>query len=114
MAWPQDSDEHAIFLATQHRVIKLFHQGDPANLQLHQHFFDEQLRVTALSPAPDYPYSNILWAATTGGLYRSVDRGLSWGLVLDLPLDLPVVWLDVTLTHVNIITLGGRVWRAAL
>jgi hypothetical protein len=114
MAWPHDADERALFLATQHRVIKLYHQGVPATLQVHQHIFDEELRITAISPAPDYPYSNIIWAATVDGLYRSVDRGLSWVLMLDLPLGLPVVWLDVAATHVTIITLGGRVWRAAL
>jgi ligand-binding sensor domain-containing protein len=114
VAWPQDGAEHALFLATQHRVIKLYRQIDPPAFQVHQHFFDETLRVTALSVSPDYAYSNIIWAATTGGLYRSVDRGLSWGLLLDLPLDLPVIWLNVTFTHIDAVTLGGRVWRAAL
>jgi hypothetical protein len=114
MAWPQDTLEHAIFLATQHRVVKLYNQVEPAMLQVHQHFFDEALSVTALAPAPDYDQSKIVWAATTGGLYRSVDGGMSWGLMLELPQGLPVVWLEVTLTHLNTITLGGRVWRAAL
>lgn len=114
VAWPHDDTEHAIFLATQHRVIKLFHAGEPPTLQVHQHFFDEALRVTALALAPDYVHSQIIWAATNDGLYRSVDRGMSWALVLDLPQALPVVWLDVTFDHINAITLGGRVWRAAL
>jgi hypothetical protein len=112
-AWPKDNVEEAIFLATQHRVIKLYNQGEPVTLQVHQHFFDEALSVTALASAPDYVESGILWAATTGGVYRSVDRGLSWGLMLELPLGLPVVWLEATFTHLNAITLGGRVWRSA-
>jgi hypothetical protein len=114
VAWPHDPEERALFLATQHRVIKLYHHSDPLTLHVHQHFFDEHLRVTALATAPDYVQSQIVWAATSGGLYRSVDRGQSWGLMSDLPLDLPVVWLDVTFTHISVITLGGRVWRAAL
>ena len=114
MAWPSDATEHAIFLATQHRVVKLYSQIDPPTLQVHQHFFDESLRVTALSPAPDYTEQGTMWAATSGGFYRSVDRGMSWGLMLELPLGLPVVWLEVTLTHIHAITLGGRAWRATL
>ncbi len=114
LAWPQDTVEHALFLAVQHRVVKLYNQIDPPTLQVHQHFFDETVRVTALSSAPDYADSNIIWAATTAGLYRSVDRGMSWGFMLEAPLGLPVVWLEVTLTHVHAITLGGRTWRTAL
>ena len=114
MAWPHDDVEHAIFLATQHRVIKLYHSGEPPTLEVHQQFFDDTLRVTALALAPDYVHSQIIWAATNGGLFRSVDRGISWVLVLDLPQELPVVWLDVTFTHVHAMTLGGRAWRAAL
>lgn len=114
MAWPADSVEHAIFLATQHRVIKLYTQVEPQNLQVHQHFFDETLRVTALAAASGFGESGIVWAATTGGLYRSVDRGMSWGLVLELPLGLPLVWLKVLPTQVRAVTLGGRVWRASI
>lgn len=114
IAWPHDDKEQAIFVATQHRVIKLFQHGTPPELQVLQHFFDESLRVTALVTAPDYVQSGIVWAATSQGLYRSVDRGANWALMLDLPQSLPVVWLQVTLTHVKAITLGGRVWRAAL
>ena len=114
LAWPEDAVEEPIFLATQHRVIKLYNQSDPPELQVHQHFFDEHVRVTALATAPDYADNTIIWAATTAGLYRSVDRGMSWGLMAPLPDALPVVWLDITFTHLNAITLGGRVWRAAL
>jgi hypothetical protein len=113
-AWPEDAAEHAIFLATQHRVVKLYNQIDPPELQVHQHFFDERLSVTALAPTPDYAESHAIWAATTGGLYRSVDCGMSWGLIVELPLGLPLVWLEATSTHLNAITLGGRVWRASL
>src|SRR5690606_1399324 len=112
--WPQDAHEHAIFLATQHRVVKLYNQIEPPELRVHQHFFDEHFSVTALAPAPDYAESHIIWAATTGGLYRSVDRGMSWGLIVELPQRLPLVWLEVTPLHLNAITLGGRAWRATL
>jgi hypothetical protein len=114
IAWPADPTEHALFMATQHRVLKLYTQGEPPVLQVHQHFFDESLRVTALAPASDFGESGIIWAATTGGLYRSVDRGMSWGLMVELPQGLPLVWLEATSTHLRTITLGGRVWRAYL
>jgi hypothetical protein len=35
-------------------------------------------------------------------------------LLAELPLELPVVWLDITSTEVTAITLGGRLWRALL
>jgi hypothetical protein len=114
LAWPHDATESALFLATQHRVIKLFQTGDPPTLQVHQYLFEEGVRVTALATAADYDRSQVVWAATSGGLYRSVDRGVTWAPILDLPLGFPVVWLQVTASHVNAITLGGRVWRAAL
>ncbi|MCC6453994.1 MAG: hypothetical protein IT328_03550 [Caldilineaceae bacterium] len=113
-AWPEDAQEHALFLATQHRVVKLYNQIEPPELQVHQHFFDERLSVTVLAPAPDYAESHSIWAATTGGLYRSVDCGMSWGLMAELPLGLPLIWLEVSATHLHAITLGGRVWRATL
>ena len=114
MAWPAESVERAIYLATQHRVIKLYFDGDPPELQVYQHFFDENLRVTALAVAPKSAESNKVWAATTGGIYASSDHGLNWVLMIGLPQELPVLWLEVTDTHLTAITLGGRVWRAAL
>jgi photosystem II stability/assembly factor-like uncharacterized protein len=114
MAWPVDADEKAIFLATQHRVVKLFNEGEQGELQVHQHFFEEGVSVTALAPAPDFGVAGTIWVATTAGLYRSVDRGMSWGLIIELPLGLPLVWLEVTSTHLHGVTLGGCVWHAAL
>lgn len=118
LAWPQDGDEEAIFLATQHRTIKLYNQGNNQDnlpeLQVHQHFFDEALRVTALAVAPDYATSGVIWAATSGGIYGSADRGMTWELRLELPSGLPVVWLELSSTHLRAITLGGRAWRAEL
>jgi ligand-binding sensor domain-containing protein len=119
MAWPSDEVENAIFLATQHRVIKLFHPGDdPAALEVYQHFFDEHLRVTTLAVAPDYRQSKQVWAATSSGLYRSTDGGTSWEFMAHLPHELPIVWLEVTLEvsgqSIHAVTLGGYAWRAAL
>jgi hypothetical protein len=39
---------------------------------------------------------------------------MSWGLIIELPLGLPLVWLEVTSTHLHGVTLGGCVWHAAL
>jgi hypothetical protein len=114
MAWPRDQVEQAIFLATQHRVIKLFHQGDPAALEVYQHFFDEQLRVTALAAASDYAQSKQVWAATSGGLYSSTNGGTSWEFMAQLPNELPVVWLALANQSIHAVTLGGYAWRAAL
>jgi hypothetical protein len=114
MAWPADEAEKAIFLATQHRVIKLFHQGDPAALEVYQHFFDEQLRVTALAVAPDYAQSKQVWAATSGGLYRSANGGTTWEMTAKVPHELPIVWLAVDDQSIHAVTLGGYAWRASL
>jgi len=114
MTWPMDQREAAIFLATQHRIIKLFEAGEPPTLQVYQHFFDPLLQVTALAVTPTYEEEQTIWAATTGGLFRSQDRGLQWEQLLAPPLGLPVVWLEVTATEVSSITLGGHAWRAKL
>lgn len=113
-AWPHDNVERPIFLSTQHRVIKLYHEQGTGELKVHQHFFDESVRVTALACAADYADSGTIWAATTVGLYRSMDRGLSWGLIVESPHDLPVVWLEVGGNSLTAITLGSRIWRATL
>ena len=114
LAWPEDPQENALFIATQHRVIKLYNEAKQGTLQVHQHFFDEDVRVTALAPEPDFATTGTIWAATSAGLYRSVDRGLSWGLTLELPADLPLVWLEATSTHLRGVALGGGVWAATL
>lgn len=114
MNWPSDQHEAAIFLATQHRIIKLFEAGEPPTLQVHQHFFDPSLQVTALAASPTYTEDHTIWAATTGGLFRSQDSGQTWEQLLETPQGLPVVWLEVTAAEVSSITLGGRAWRAKL
>lgn len=114
IAWPADELEQTIYLATQHRVIKLYQKGEPPELQLHQHFFDESLSVTALAASPEYGENGTIWAATTGGLFVSMDRGVHWGLALDLPGELPVLWLDATAAHLKAVTIGGRTWHANL
>jgi hypothetical protein len=118
IAWPRDEKEKALFLATQHRVIKLYTDRATGELQVHQHFFDDEVRVTGLAASAMYAENGVVWAATSAGFYRSVDGGMNWALTLELPDDLPVVWLDVNFDvnneQVRAVTLGGRVWSAQL
>lgn len=114
IAWPRDEKEKALFLATQHRVIKLYTDRATGELQVHQHFFDDAVRVTGLAVSATYAENSIVWAATSAGFYRSLDAGMNWEFALELPDDLPVVWLDVNDVQVSAVTLGGRVWSAQL
>jgi hypothetical protein len=118
VAWQQDTQqqhggEQTLFLATQHRVIKLFVDKNFSFWQLHQHFFDEGTRITALAVALE-PAQSTVWAATTSDLYCSHDGGVQWTQQGGVPDALPVVWLDASPANLLAITLGGRVWRAAL
>jgi hypothetical protein len=112
VAWPDDATEEALFLATQHRVIKLFALAG-GELQVQQHFFDEGSRVTALAAADDYAATGRLWAATNAGVFASADRGISWAQVADLPAGQAVVWLAAGASGLAAVTLGGCVWRLA-
>lgn len=112
LAWPLDPAEQALFVATRHRVIKLFYQGETPVLASTQSFLDDTLNITALTPSPTFASDGTLWAATTRGVYQSVDRGATWqplgnglaerSVVAILPptADLPL----------QAVTLGGAVW----
>jgi photosystem II stability/assembly factor-like uncharacterized protein len=113
VAWQQAAAGQTLFLATQQRVIKLFVDDITSTWQLHQHFFDEGTRITALAVGPAQ-LQRTVWAATTGGLYCSHDGGLQWMQQESVPDALPVVWLDPSPTNLLAMTLGGCVWRAAL
>ena len=112
-AWPADPAQPATYLATQHRIVKL-HRPD-GDLAVHQHFFAEQTRVTALVASPDYANNGTLFAATSDGLACSRDRGETWTWEAGprgLPPDgLPVVWMALDGDKLTAVTLGGEVWR---
>ena len=108
-AWPTDPTHPTTFLATQHRVVKL-HRAD-GEWAVHQHFFAEATRVTALVASPDYAADGTLFAATSDGLACSRDRGETWAWVADLPDGLPVVWMALDDGKLAAVTLGGDVWR---
>jgi hypothetical protein len=108
-AWPADPAEGACYLATQHRVIKLYrHDG---KLAVQQHLFDEQTRVTALAVSQDYATDGVVFAATNEGLACSRDRGATWLRLAELPDGLPLVWLMPEGNSLTAMTLGGAVWR---
>lgn len=111
MAWPQDETEQAVFLATQHRIVKIYTPTKSKAPAVHQYFFAEGTRVTALAASPTYADDGVLWAATDRGLFRSEDRGLTWQQAAALPDDLPVVTLLPGTDYVAAVGLGGQVWR---
>lgn len=111
MLAPHDGQEGAIFLATQHRVVKIFHPDGSAAHAVHQHFFASGTRVTALAASPDYAHDGVLWAATSAGLMRSAERGLTWEPVGELPDAMPLVTLLASSAELRAVSLGGQVWR---
>lgn len=121
-AWPRDGQERALFLATQHRLLKIYTPdaasadgsadgSGQADVSVAQHFFDEATRVTALAASPTYDADGMLWAATTSGLFESNDRGISWVHRADLPGAVPVVALHAQPADLRAVTLGGQVWH---
>lgn len=111
MSVPQDGMEQAIFLATQHRVVKIYRPGGGDDHAVHQHFFDPQTRVTALAASPTYAQDGVVWAATSMGLMRSADHGESWERAGDLPDGLPIMVIAAGMGELRAVTLGGQVWQ---
>jgi photosystem II stability/assembly factor-like uncharacterized protein len=111
MAWPEDDIEQAIYLATQHRIVKIYVPAEGTEPAVHQHFFAEGTRVTALAASRTYLRDGLLWAATDSGLFRSDDRGRTWQQAATLPGALPVVTLIPGTDHLAAVGLGGQVWR---
>lgn len=113
LAWPVDPHEQALFVATRHRVIKLFYQGASRELASTQSFLESSLNITALAASPTYAADRTLWAATTRGVYHSTDGGATWqslGRGLD---ERSVVAIFPPSAHAPLqaVTLGGAVWR---
>jgi hypothetical protein len=106
VAWPQMD---RIWLATQHRIMRLYRDTPAAAWGAYQHFFTAGEQVTALYPARD---ADGVWAATTQALYQSPGPGAPWTRVAELPERQPVVFLRAAPAHLEAVTLGGRVWRA--
>jgi photosystem II stability/assembly factor-like uncharacterized protein len=118
-AAPVDPVEGALFLSTQHRVIKLYTGADGA-LAVSQSFLEAEepqtsVRISALAASPHYAQDHTLFAGSNMGVHRSTDRGASWEPLGDGLPPLPVVALlpDVAGSLVAV-TLGGGVWRLAV
>ncbi|HXF61974.1 MAG TPA: hypothetical protein VNK95_10165, partial [Caldilineaceae bacterium] len=102
--WPQGRD---LFLALQHRVVRLFTDPASGDLAVAQYFFAEGEQVTALACG-----TARLWAATTAALYRGDATGAQWTLVGALPGGAPVIALTEEAGRLTAVTLGGGCWRA--
>ncbi|MFN8444009.1 MAG: hypothetical protein U0175_24725 [Caldilineaceae bacterium] len=99
----------ALFMATQHRLIKLFTDAERHELDVEQHYFAEDTRITALSRAGE---NGTLYLATTAAIYHSLDQGITWHEFSTLPSASPVVSIlpleeD---SQLAVVTLGGEVW----
>lgn len=114
-AQPQD-DPDTFFLATSYRVVKFYRDAATGELMAEQHFFANDLQVTALWVSPHFATDQTIWAATTVGLFRSVDGNASWQQHADLPAGLPIVgcWPPTASTSITVMTLGGEVWELDL
>jgi len=114
-AAPADPTERALFFATQNRMIKLFADTTGA-LQVSQHFFPADVRVSALAASTHYAQDRTLFVGGRGCVFGSQDGGTSWEqLDGGLP-PLPVVTLLPQAEDNDLIavTLGGGVWHCAV
>ncbi len=111
---PVDPLEHALFLATQHRFIKLF-TNSAGQFAVEQHFFAEDDSITAMVASPNYETDRTLYAATRWGIHTSYDGGTTWRSFAP-SLARPVVALIVqpTSNRLLAVTLGGEIWECAL
>lgn len=104
-----DAPAHTILLATQNRLIKLY-RDDAGALAVDQHFFDPNLRITALAASPIYGAASALYVGTNRGLFTSPDDGATWQpLGHGLP-EQPVVAVLPTINEIRVVLLGGTVW----
>lgn len=115
LAWPVDPQEAALFVATRHRVIKIFTEPASQELRSTQSFLESALNITALTASPTYASDHTLWAATTRGVYQSSDSGATWTkLGMGLDERSVVALLPPTPTQpLQAVTLGGEVWVLA-
>lgn len=113
LAWPAETSEQALFLATRNRVIKIFTRAVDQQLVVEQAFLDEMISITALLISPSYAQPQTLYAATNQGVYHSADNGQNW-CALGQGLEERVVVallpsLDTAALYA--VTLGGAVWQ---
>ena len=113
LAWPADASEHAIFLATRNRVIKIFTRAIDQQLVVEQAFLDETISITSLIASRDYAQHQTLYAATNQGVYHSPDNGQSWHALGQGLAERVVVALIPSLDTAALyaVTLGGEVWQ---
>ena len=106
---PAEPTAQTLFLATQNRLIKL-HRDKDGELAVSQHFFEADLRITALTASPTYGADQTLYAGANRGVYISKDGGTTWtALSDDLP-EQPVVALLPQGDLLRAVLLGGAVW----
>jgi photosystem II stability/assembly factor-like uncharacterized protein len=78
--------------------------------------YGEMRGVQAVKIHPNFP--NRVWAATTEGIYKSVDTGRTWVIVSDIPMGTDLLFdpLDsntVIAAHGNLGSIGGGIYRTA-
>jgi photosystem II stability/assembly factor-like uncharacterized protein len=106
VAW---SHADHIWLAIQHRIVHLQQDVSAQVWTASQHFFSAGEQVTALYIAPN---QEGIWVATTSAVYHTPDSGASWTQKAKLPTSQPAVFLRALPACLEVITLGGEVWRA--
>jgi photosystem II stability/assembly factor-like uncharacterized protein len=107
LVWPEVG---TLLLATRHRIISLFRAAD-GELAVAQTFLPNELSITALAVSPHYAHDQTFYAATSRGVYRSQDAGVTWGVYGDGLQERVMVAVCPLRTNVCAVELGGTVWR---
>jgi photosystem II stability/assembly factor-like uncharacterized protein len=107
-AWP---DEETILFATRHRIIKFFTPTAENELRVTQTLLPAELSITSLAVSPHYAHDQTLYAATTRGVYRSQDAGITWEIDGDGLQERVIVAVCPLPTDLCAVELGGVVWR---
>ena len=90
---PEYSRDHEVFLGTRQGVLHTWNGGATWEQTLSGLEF-----ITSLGLSPDYRADRTIFVALNAGqVYRSIDGGLTWAVVVDgLPADRGNVWLAVS------------------
>ncbi|MEZ4712279.1 MAG: hypothetical protein R3A44_34135 [Caldilineaceae bacterium] len=106
---PVPSTKQTLFAATQNRLIKLC--ADEADeWHVEQHFFADDLRITALAASPNYRVDATVYVGTNRGIFISSDDGATWQLRgKGLP-QRPIVAILPWSESVRAVMLGGEIW----
>jgi hypothetical protein len=108
-------------------LIVLSPGAEGEDVQVAQHFFEENARITALVCSPRFASDSTVYVALRQGLYRSTDGGTQWDAIpvpermppivsmeLDMALNSALNSVLNSAATMTVVVIGGDVLRVRL